>query len=81
MPETVFYSNGCVDFITSNDRERHLRYDTKTKLNNPDVCKKIRDVVTERRKDNEVYGKGSSHKAGSRQLKRPGRFGLLAKVM
>ena len=58
MPETVFFKDGKVDFITAIDKEGCLVLDTKTKLDSMlAIRKKISEIMRERRKDEELFSK------------------------
>ena len=57
MPETVFFKEGKIDFLTSTDKDLCLSLDVKTKLQNLEVRKKLQEIVKERLKDSENMGK------------------------
>ncbi len=58
MPETVFFKDdGKLDFVTTMDRDCCLSIDTKVKLENLYVRTKLSEIVKERKKDCELYGK------------------------
>ena len=57
VPETVFYDEGRIEFMTASDRENCIALDVKTKLVNQDVLKKLKELVYERRKDTQLFGK------------------------
>ena len=57
VPETVFYDEGRIEFMTASDRENCIAFDVKTKLVNQDVLKKLKELVYERRKDTQLFGK------------------------
>ena len=56
FPETVFYSDCKIQFITNLDRDNCLCYDTKTKLQDK-IRINLQKILEERRKDCEVFGK------------------------
>jgi len=51
MPETVFYKDGKIDLIVSNDRDFCLAAETKLKWSDLEVRKKLPIIVQERRAD------------------------------
>jgi len=51
MPETVFYKDGKIDLIVSNDRDFCLATDTKLKWTDLEVRKKLPQIVQDRRAD------------------------------
>jgi hypothetical protein len=53
----VFYSDGRIDFLTTMDKDFCLSQDTKLKLQNLEVRKRLEDIVKERFKDTETFGK------------------------
>lgn len=68
VPETVFFKDdGKIDFMTTVDRDFCIAYDTKTKLENLPVRKKLVEIGKERRNDFEMY---SRQKAASEKLKK-----------
>lgn len=56
MPETVFYKDGKIDLIVSNDRDFCLATDTKIKWTDLDVSKKLPLFVVDRRLDTTYLG-------------------------
>jgi hypothetical protein len=57
IPETVFIRDGRFDFLTMLDRDFCICYDTKTKLESLAVRSKLMEMIKERRKDTEMYGR------------------------
>lgn len=57
LPETVFYNDGRIDFVATIDKDCCLALDTKLKLQNLEIRKKLEEIVKERLKDCEMHGK------------------------
>ena len=58
MPETVFFKDGKIAFLTVMDRDCCLSIDTKIDLNNTiKVRDKLKDIVKDRKKDTELHGR------------------------
>jgi len=57
MPETLFFKDGRMLFLTTMDKDYCLSIDTKTKFENLDIRQKLAEVVRERRRDCEPYGR------------------------
>lgn len=58
LPETVFFKDGKIDFMTSLDKDFCIQFETKVKLeNNLAIRTKLSEAVKERRKDQDRYGK------------------------
>lgn len=71
VPETVFFNEGRIEFMTASDKENCLAYDVKTKLVNQDVLKKLKELVYERRKDTQFFGKQKSRDSLSQRRLNP----------
>jgi hypothetical protein len=56
MPETVFYKDGKIDLIVSNDRDFCLATETKLKWNDLELRKRLPIIVQDRRADNVFLG-------------------------
>ena len=58
IPETVFFKDGKIEFLSSMDREGCVNFDFKTKLDSfLSVRTKLGEIVKDRRKDKEKFGK------------------------
>lgn len=58
MPDTVFFKDGKVEFFSTMDRECCLNFELKTKLDSLlSVRTKIAEIVKDRKKDTEQFGK------------------------
>ena len=58
IPETVFFNDdGRVDFITTTDREGCVALDLKTRINSVSLCKRIQEVVLERKLETDKFSK------------------------
>ena len=53
----MFIRDGRFDFLTMLDRDSCISYDTKTKLESLHVREKLMDMMKERRKDIEMFGR------------------------
>lgn len=70
MPETVFFQDGKMEFFTQMDRDCCLAFDLKIKLESSLVIRtKLNDIVKERRKDYEKYGKEAWLDERNKQVK------------
>ena len=56
MPETVFYKDGKIDLIVSNDRDFCLATETKIKWTDLEVRKKLPTIVQDHRLDTTYLG-------------------------
>jgi hypothetical protein len=56
MPETVFYKDGKIDLIVSNDRDFCLATETKLKWSDLELRKRLPIIVQDRRADNVFLG-------------------------
>lgn len=58
MPETVFFKDGKIAFLTVMDRDCCLNIDSKIDLSNTiKVRDRLNEVVKERKKDTELHGR------------------------
>lgn len=57
LPETVFFSDGRIDFLATMDKDFCLTQDTKLKLQNLEVRTRLENIVKERFKDTETFGR------------------------
>lgn len=56
MPETVFYKDGKIDLIVSNDRDFCLATETRYKWIDLELRKKLPIILSDRRADNVYLG-------------------------
>ena len=57
MPETVFFKDGKLDFLTTTDWDYCINFDPKTKIEYIAVREKLALCAKERRNDTEIHGK------------------------
>jgi hypothetical protein len=58
FPETVFFKDGKIDFMTCLDKDFCIQFETKAKLDsNLAIRTKLSEAVKERRKDQDRFGK------------------------
>jgi hypothetical protein len=68
MPETVFFKDGKLDFLTFTDRDSCINFDPKTKMEYIAVRERLALCVKERRNDTEIHGKQKAINDKSRKV-------------
>ena len=53
----MFFKDGKIDCLLTNDKQQCLAYDLKTKLENLEVRKKLQEIVKDRMRECEMFGK------------------------